>query len=61
MPHVRQVLKSRFNFQVASRQTGIQKCNLHLLAIYKKCFHQETSSVLCACTATPHPKPTQLG
>jgi hypothetical protein len=35
MPQVRQVLKSRFNFHVASRQTGIQKCELHLLASYK--------------------------
>jgi len=35
MPHIRQALKSTFNFHVASRQTGIEKCNLHLLAIYK--------------------------
>jgi hypothetical protein len=35
MPQVRQVLKSKFNFHVASMKTGIQKCNLYLLAIYK--------------------------
>jgi hypothetical protein len=61
MPQVRQVLKSRFIFHVASRQTGIQKCNVHLLAIYKNASTNGLASVLCACTATPQPKPTQLG